>query len=347
MKIAKIFPKTNFRELYSSDTLWGNIIFAFNMLYGENELKSLLQRFIQQNKKPFILSSLFPFEININGKDRTVYYFPRPMLPDLDITPQSPDEMVILKKFKKIKYIDKTTFELFINGTLTNADLFKRFKIWIESDNKLKKVKEQNEIKALEDTIKINKFNYLTGLEYNFNLHNSIDRMSTSTLYLEGKGQLYFESELSLTENFGLFFLFEENENIIEPCLRLLSDIGIGGNRSIGKGAFKFTIENIEISQPENPNSIVLLSLFHPSNDELNLFNEEFKCYYEITNRLGALGKYFDIQFQQKNPVTCFIEGSTFWTSNFVGTILPTAVIKENEYIYSNYLFFGVKAKLR
>ncbi len=347
MKIARLFPKSKFKKFYPSDTLWGNIVFAYKMLYGEKEFKELLNRFISSEEKPFLVSSMFPFAIRKNGSEKFIYYFPKPIIEDSDITPQNPEDMVILKKFKKIKYLEKSIFEKILNGELSGADLFNRFKVMIEADEKLKKEKNEHKKSELKKLADNNDFNYLNGLTYNFNLHNSIDRMSTSTLQSDGRGQLYFEAELAIPEDFGLFFLYQESENIIEPTLRLLSDIGLGGNRSIGKGAFNVEFDNIEIVQPKESDSLVLLSLYQPTENEIKILTVK-KSYYDLTNRIGAVGKDFGLQFQQKNPVTCFVEGSTFGISdNLIGKLIPTAKISEDTIIYSNYLFFGVKGKLR
>jgi hypothetical protein len=70
--------------------------------------------------------------------------------------------------------------------------------------------------------------------------------------------------------------------------------------------------------------------------------------FYDLSTRIGATSRDFNISYQEKNPVNCFTEGSTFFVNHsLVGRLVPTAKINEQNNIYSNYLFFGVKGNLR
>jgi len=62
MKIVKISPKTNFHTYLHSDTLWGNLVYAYKLLYGEKALENLLENYLKGNI-PFVVSSVFPYEI--------------------------------------------------------------------------------------------------------------------------------------------------------------------------------------------------------------------------------------------------------------------------------------------
>lgn len=335
MKVVRIYPKTNFHTFLNSDTLWGNLIYAYRLIYGVEETSKLLEKFFT-SEIPFKVSSIFPFKIVKNGVQEIIYYFPKPLIGAKLREAENPEEMTFMKDFKKIRYVDKSTFEAFLQGELDDNILFERF---------FARKKDLNES---------NKFNYLETLNPSYFLHNSIDRMNSSTLQADGRGQLYWEEEFNIFGNrlveSGIYFLVDtENTSLIEAPLRLLSDIGIGGNKSIGKGSFDFIIEEFEITQPTTYNSFISLSLYKPNYSEIEIFKEEnVNLYYDITTRFGKVGKDFNLQFQDKNPVICFTEGSSFFvTQPLIGRLVPTAKYTDNKDIYSNYLFFGVKANLR
>lgn len=367
MKIVKIYPKTNFHTFLHSDTLWGNLIYAYRMLYGIKATTKLLRDF-QSDKIPFKVSSTFPFvKRKINGQEAFTYFFPKPITGVNLNDASDPEIMAFMKEYKKVKYIEKEIFEKFLSGEYDENILFERFYKWKKAEDELKYIEEkhinnstrESELKNLIETYS---FNFTKGLSPTYNLHNSIDRMSGSTLQAEGRGQLFWEEEYNsfgnLLINFseeinGIFFLVEANDiSLIEAPLRLLSHIGIGGNKSIGKGSFNFEIEDFSFNLStvsDSFNSYVTLSLYHPSKDEVQQFkNESTPLYYEITTRIGKVGRDFNLEFNEKNPVICFIEGSSFFVKEpLIGQIVPTAKFDDQNDIYNNYLFFGVKANLR
>jgi len=350
MKVVRIYPKTNFHTFLHSDTLWGNLIYAYRILYGVDKTSELLKEF--SSNIPFKVSSIFPFEILKNGNKKFSYYLPKPIMGSNIREIQNPEEMVYMKEFKKIRYVDKELFEKYLNGEIDDNLLFERFMTW---QSELNKDPSERNI----DIINQNKFNYKTILNSTFNLHNSIDRMSGSTLQAEDRGQLYWEEEfvnygnvLAETKDVvpGVYFLVDAKDiSLIEAPLRLLSDIGMGGNRSIGKGSFDFEIKDFSFNQPTKYNSYVSLSLFQPNQDDINIIsNDNIKLFYNIITRIGKVGKDFNLKFKEKNPVQCFTEGSTFFVNHYLnGDLVPTAVYNNNHKIFSNYLFFGVKANLR
>lgn len=364
MKVVRLYPKTNLHTFLHSDTLWGNIIFAYRMIYGVDATTELLKKYLD-NKNPFVLSSIFPFEFKKNNKiESIIYYFPKPSTNINLRDANNPEEMAYMKEFKKIRYIEKEIFDKYIVGNYDDNILFERFYKWRKAEDELnnleiKRQKDKDRISSLENDIKQNQFNYAKGLSPTFNLHNSIDRMRGSTLQAEGRGQLYWEEEFASIRSSsnkdedsknGIFFLVDGSDiDLIEAPLRLLSHIGIGGNKSIGKGSFNFEIEDFLFPEINNYNSYICLSLFHPSKEELEKLKDNvLPHFYDITTRIGKVGRDFNLTFNEKNPIICFTEGSSFFVKEpLKGEIVPTAQHIEHNKIYSNYLFFGVKANLR
>lgn len=351
MKIVRIYPKTNFHTFLNSDTLWGNIVYAYRMLYGVDKTSELIKEY-SSTEIPFKVSSIFPFAFSNSEKEKITYYLPKPITGFNIRNAKDPEEMTFMKDFKKIRYVDKKLFEGYLNCEIDDNILLERFLSWQKEESK--KENERN-----EEVIKNTRFGYKQSLSPSFFLHNSIDRMSGSTLQIDGKGQLYWEEEfngfgnkLSLNQNIieGIYFLADGSDvSLIEGPLRLLSHIGIGGNKSIGKGSFDFVIEDFSFSVPTNHNSFVSLSLFQPSQGEIELFrNNSVNLFYDLTTRIGKVGKDFNLEFNEKNPIICFTEGSSFFvTQQLSGRIVPTAKFGDEQDIYSSYLFFGIKANLR
>ncbi len=357
MKVVRIYPKTNFHTFLNSDTLWGNLIYAYKMLYGFNETSNLIK---DDNSSfptsPLRVSSIFPYEIikneNANSSEEYIYYFPKPITGKNIREANDPEEMTYMKDFKKIRYVEQKTFEEYLNGEIDDNNLFERFLIWQKELQK--KEAEQN-----KELIEKNSFKFKKLLEPTFNLHNSIDRMSGSTLQAAGRGQLYWEEEFASFGNQlvktkevknGIYFLIDDdNVSLVEAPLRLLSDIGIGGNKSIGKGSFEFEIDDFAFNQNGTYNSYISLSLYQPNKREIDLLKDKnVKLFYDITTRFGKVGRDFNLEFQDKNPVICFTEGSTFFTKEqLYGRLVATAKFNDEQDIYSSYLFFGVKANLR
>ncbi len=336
MKIVKLKPKGNFKEIFHSDTLWGNIIFSYGIIYGEKLLIKLLDEF-NSEKPPFVLSSVF---LSYQLGNEQFYFFPKPITEGLSSTPQNPMEMVYLKKYKRIKYLGKKEFEEFINGKLDDDSLFNKFCNW-------EKEKEENKDNPNYEPEKSEfAFRFLSGVEKTFNMHNSIDRMSGSTLQKDERGQLYWEQEIFNKNDY--FFLVEgEKLNLIEAPLRYLSHVGIGGNRNIGKGSFEFTVEDFKLDIPAKPGSRVLLSLFNPNEKELNYIRNN-SLWYELSVRRGFMGRNPGIASTQKNLCTAFVEGSVFqFSEKIIGRLIETSKINSDSPVYSNYLAFTIPSKIQ
>lgn len=367
MKIVKIYPKTNFHTFLHSDTLWGNLIYTYRMLYGIEAITKILRDF-QSDNFPFKVSSSFPFvKKKTNVQNDFTYFFPKPINGVNLNDASNPEIMAYMKEYKKVKYIEKEIFEKFLSGEYDENKLFERFYKWKKAEDELKYIQDKHinnptREEELKNLIKTHSFDFSKGFSPTYQLHNSIDRMKGSTLKADGKGQLYWEEEYNsfgnLLINFseeinGIFFLVEGDDiSLIEAPLRLLSHIGIGGNKSIGKGSFNYEIEDFsfDLSTDSNSsNSYVSLSLYNPSKGEVEHFKkEDTSLYYEITTRIGKVGRDFNLEFNEKNPVICFSEGSSFFVKEpLIGQIIPTAKFDDQNDIYSNYLFFGVRANLR
>ncbi len=333
MKVVRIYPKFGIRNLLPSDTLWGNLIFAIKRLYGINDFKKVLNSFFENNPM-FLVSSCFPFDAEPD--DKIVYYFPIPFIPlkspESSVLTKSVEEMIYYKEFKKIRLIEKEYFEKIINGELDEKDLFENYVNW------------------RKNPANISIFKSISPPRVNYTLHNAIDRWNSKTYESQDGGALFWEEEYVFESGKkGLYFLIEGDLSYIEPALRFLSDVGIAGHNSIGKGKFSFEIEDFNFNLPKNPNSQVSLSLFSPSQNDISELNKiENRFWYELKLRRGFTGVDFEVKAQQKNAVLVFSEGSTFMTEKKLkGGLIRAGEINENYPVYNYYFGFTIPSYLR
>ena len=152
------------------------------------------------------LSSAFPFL----GEE---YYFPKPMAPlpfQLKDTPTEKQG----KPFKKIRFLGKSWFERAIQGE----------EAWIDKDKHL----AQGE--------------YLTDMPGGSMLQKNVTQRVQIQPDQLGDSKPYYIERLFFTENAGLFVLAEWMDNnakeLFHRSFRLLGDLGIGTDRSVGNGFF-------------------------------------------------------------------------------------------------------------
>jgi len=296
-----------FKTPLRSDTLWGALCWAIRMVYDNKQLEDLLNAYEQDPDTAFYLSSTFPYKVEGNGEK--VRYFPYPILPFAKSERIVTDQLKpweIKAEGKKLKDAKK------IKKALLNQAIFE--KILHGRSVKLKPTKAPAVISRAFT-------------------HNTIDRITGSTLTLNNSGQLYHTDEYFITEKFesekeefrpdthqknGLFFLLRatgKTLDVLQGALRFLTDYGIGGDRSIGKG--RFTISEavpFEIEQPVDANARLNLSLYTPTVDEIRDYEgaaDQYLFNYQLEDRWGRT------QWQRKDvrndkAFLFFKEGSVF-----------------------------------
>jgi len=291
-KVIEIYHlKSGLKTFLDSDNLWGNLCWAFRYLYGEKVLSEFLDSYLM-NEPQLILSSAFPFYRQDN---KTRYFFPRPILPPKDFSyirqqnaqkkfHEKIQDIAQRKKQKKILFLEKEDFQKVILGEMDADNMnFQEYPKWIS--------------------------NSVTK--------NQINRIKGGTIEIKGTGQLFAEEEwfLNFSDDFpsGLFFwAHDHTHGKLEAALRLLSHIGIGGNRTTGKGVFDFLVHDLELIEPENPNLLTNLSLYAPTPNELQFFQtHKERFFYQLENKTGTFGELKNGQYRKKTT-TLFKEGSVF-----------------------------------
>jgi len=135
-----------------------------------------------------------------------------------------------------------------------------------------------------------------------------------------GKDALpYYIERIYFKENSGMFAIAqyegEEECKRLHTALKLLEDEGIGTDRHVGNGLFKFTTTDnflLNDSLPDSSDYGLNLSLFCPdSRDSLEAMISDPGSRYEIVQRGGWLTTYPYMTYRKKT-VHMFREGGIF-----------------------------------
>lgn len=294
MKLYKIdiTPYSLFRDIPSSYTVFGGLCWAYLILYGEDKLYNLLSQF-ENNNPPFLLSSLLP-------REEKNYYFPKPNLK----AERKENSDLDHKSLKKINYVDLDTVIQVLDG-------------------KIKTEYELNQL--LQQKLKEGKLKKISFLSKEPLPHASIDRLYGTT---QGSGTLFFDESVSIGESFLIVAVRDDEvKKELEAIVKLLQDIGIGGNRSIGFGKVKFgEFENftqIENYFNQKTDIFITLSPLIPEPFTYDLQNS----YYEYFTFRGAIDNNYNFQNVDiwKEKILYLKEGSTLKVKsqkNFYGSFL-------------------------
>jgi len=199
---VKLFPPlvTTHIESY---TLFGAFCWNYKLLFGENALLNLLERF--KKNPPFLFSSSFPC---LND----TVYFPVPQMPDEFEIPADEDSYKEQKKFKKMQYISKELLIDFLNGKYSSK----------------KVLKELMEKKGLSPD-DVDKTNFKT---VNI-VRNTINRLTWTTA---GGGEIINVTSYFYHQFIVYLLLLDESFIDVKKVAKLLEFGSLGGDKSVGYG---------------------------------------------------------------------------------------------------------------
>lgn len=237
----------------------------------------------------FAISSLFPYFEKEKGK--AVYFLPKLKLQTIPHKDLQDDA----KKIKKIEWLDVEFFNKQING----EHLFNK-------DN----------VKLL---LKNGKYLTKSKIDKDFISKEIIPRVKVSRDLSEDAEPFYME-RLYFKEESGMYFIAvgdDEKMKIIDLALKVLKDEGIGTDRTIGNGFFKFSTDEIVLNLPKS-NKVSNLSLLLPENQEqIDELLSGDNIAYNFQKRGGWITDSGLNSFR-KNTVQMFSEASVFSQNNEV-----------------------------
>lgn len=374
-------PTGIIQEFPASDTLFGAICWGINHIYGKDFLEDLLKNFHSHEDK-FILSSTFPAFYSVQG---IIHFYPILVLPDPQVEEmerlakkyegaivkqveqrianytQYAQKAVVseYKKFEKIKYVSETLFNRMING----SKISEIFNEYLERKRFLRFPRDLPIPEDFGGKIKILKNMCLTAKEYTqiFNrnvdlsfiskqgvtIRNKIDRLTFTT---SGSGEIYYQNEIFLKpERCCLYFIIKTDKiDFFAPIFKWLSDTGIGGERTTGKGHYIFEISEKPFSTPDVQGAVsfVTLSRYIPDNTDIDFSSN--KNFYELLSYHSKVESMFfkgiDVW---KDRIIYFKEGSILKFADkkdYYGMLKKVKEIGDKK-IYQNGLCFPVFAR--
>lgn len=303
MKIVYLEPKSTFPFL-SSDSLYGAIIYAFSELFP-NKLNDILEMFKNKEEIPFKISSTFPF-FKIDENDYVRFY------PKIIINDPIRKDIILLKKFKRIEFIEEDIFLNLLTGNYDYDYILDNINddfIINEYNGKFLLTDDSNEL--LNDGFFSKEINH----------HNVINRITNDSV------NIFYSENYRFNTNKGLFFLVdfkdESSENLFFSALKFLRDRGFGKDISTGSGQFDFIIEDYDIFDTFNRNYpyFVTLSRFIPNELDLKNISKFGNSYYDL-----GLKRSRDTHGLRKQT-RFFKEGSVFPNfANSYGDVIDTSL---------------------
>jgi len=287
-------PRTSFISSIGSDTLFGALCWAMRMVRGVGELEAMLKLFAEASapgtQPPFAISSAFPF---LHYEATKVRLYPKPLIQELRskqveplidrekkqrsaLRPFQCANVAIIERAKRVKgvtYVSENLFEQIVHCETDTRRLCEQLVDRGSADDDVvrwgnalithgeRKKAEAEELDAFEAEGDMQR--------------NEIERVTLATV----EGRLFFTHEKFLHRKWaGLWFaLFTNDLDAFKPMLRYISDTGIGGERSVGKGAFDIPLDEIhELTLPiaDEPNCFITLSRYIPADGECDFTTE-------------------------------------------------------------------------
>ncbi|HRR96688.1 MAG TPA: type III-A CRISPR-associated RAMP protein Csm4, partial [Candidatus Ratteibacteria bacterium] len=268
----------------------------------------------------FVVSSVFPYCADL-------LFYPKPFK-KIRLGREQEEDLTLSKKLKSVNFLSSSV----LKNVLQDREIeikTDREKSMIIDDTFLVAEKEVNILKNIDFIVKT------TAVA-----KNMLDRITNlSEIFHIG------ETQVNTKQGCGYYFFIKPSERFpvekLRNSLELLGDEGLGGNRSVGKGAFKIILfEEYKFPVISNdPTKIMILSLYNPEEREIKkglLDGAE----YDLTVRGGWLYTSSNISWRKKR-LRMFQEGSIFRNICPVGRIVNLApVIFKDHKIYHNGLAF-------
>jgi len=254
-----------------SDTFFGGLAWSYRELYGKDEVEAFIEAC---RRKALLFSSIYPCKIGgVN-----LYPFP-------------------------------------LNLSIEARELSKE-RPWALSEKIFRKLIEGASIKELKDSLRLRGGALYAADEEPVELRrvksykNVKDRLIGST-------DLWRLSYCVLGDECGLRLLYrvieprEVSEKKLASALRLLSENGLGGERSSGLGGSGKppVIREESIDEPKDTECFMTLSLYYPTRDEVEKYVDG-KSFYELVERGGF--RDYRAGGRRNRVVRMFREGSVF-----------------------------------
>lgn len=289
---VNLTPCGSMTSIPDSQTIFGTICWAIRDLYGEKELEELLDNF-KANKNRFVVSSAF-----MDGLFKAPIVIWATLEELIEIGRKAGIKESALstksKALKKIEHFTERVFREYLSGKLDRLKVAESI-----VTGKGPYVFKNGILHYKDEDVK----RYKIAEEHT--RRNRINRLTATT---EGGG-LYYYNRIFIGEDTKLYFLIKtEQIQYFKPIFRIMSDMGIGGDKSIGANNFKVELAG-EFKYEKTIEENVLLSKYIPYYEEVDWENSLFAISagaYRVESREGFFGE--DIL---KDEMIYISEGST------------------------------------
>lgn len=311
----KIRPTSSFITPIQSDTLFGSMIWALKIRYGDEFVENIIEETRNYNP-PFIFSNPI-----INGNYPIFGELSKEFLDEIDnVKFKGFDRKRIefYKALKKKKYVSKNVFEELLNGQKIEK-IYLEVLDGVRDFSTLEKRKTSRNQKITEEFLedilsgkkdennKLNENNKSYIIEGR--IRNQINRLGNSkendgdTRLFEQREIIFFkDTEIEIFVKIRKDFEIEK----FEKGMRYISFNGYGRSASTGKGQFEIIGMEQEkgFEDRKNKNSFVVLSNYIPNeNDQVEVIN---------SNIFTKKPKAYMTENPFKDYFICYNEGSYF-----------------------------------
>ena len=313
---ADFRPLSPFKGLPESYTIFGSICWGVSVLYGEQELLSMLEEF--KESPPFLISS------PVFKKDGE-FLFPKPILKDGWGEPRDYNEYKERKKAKDVRFVGESVFKKVLDGKVKTER-----ELWEEVKKRDKEEKQESGKKKDKEEKPI--------FEFVNQPHASINRITWTT---EG-GELYNEEAVYIGSPLSVFIYFR-NESYIPMVKSALRFTQIGGNKTTGMGHAEVSFKEDKgwlRDYLENRTSKII-SLSPTFKDDAFLLE---KSYYDLFPVLSAVDNYYSRVSEQiwKRRCVYLTKGSSFTLKDpkdYYGKLKPALSARDRVIYHYGFAF--------
>lgn len=239
---------------------------------------------VEEFMDSFTISSAFPFH-------ESTFFLPR-IKGKLNFNVEGKSEQELRKELKKIRFIEASVWQNLLGNR----------------ENKIKKSQLHGSF-LLNDTQSFTK-PYVSEVMQRVTIPRA-DGQDADPFYFNWT---YFQ------KNAGMYCIVDakaELFNEIVHYFELLGEIGIGTDKNVGGGKFDVKTDTITFEAYKNTNANVLLSLYLPTEEEINTIDLN-NSMYDLLLRGGYMAgsEREDLRHLRKKSVYMFGVGSVFSTSS-------------------------------
>lgn len=246
-----------------SPTLYAALCWATAVLYGDQQAQSMAHE----------LTCTDAFPIAWSEAGEPVRFFPMPVLPQTVAPPadrtlpskqRATQTSNLYKRLKRARYLSESLFGQYLQGQVSLQSLS-------EGLAQERLVLRGNCLMQTEEAHQLGLARHQALLASSDITHNEIDRWTSAVV----EGRLFLREETFFAPPAGLWFGVhlptDERMNLLPALLRYLEDTGIGGERTSGKGHFRFCLQEkpLRLPEPLQPTAWVSLSHYLPTPDEV------------------------------------------------------------------------------